>query len=70
MPAKNDTDRLAQAFRLCLARTPGSAEQDRLQKLLQQQLIEEPGDANTKQREAWKTLARVLLNLDETITRE
>jgi hypothetical protein len=69
-PAKNDAERIEQAFRLCLSRSPNQTEQTRLQQLLAQQLAQEKGDENTRRHEAWKTMARVLLNLDETITRE
>jgi hypothetical protein len=58
------------AFRLCLSRRPSATEKQRLAQLLQQQLAEEQGDENARRREAWRTMARVLLNLDETITRE
>jgi mono/diheme cytochrome c family protein len=70
LPAKNDDERITETFRLCLARTPNAAEQKRLKQLLAQQLAAESGDEPTRRKEAWKTLARVLLNLDETITRE
>ena len=69
-PAKNDAERIDHAFRLCLSRAPGNVEQQRLQQLLAQQIAQEQGDENVRRSEAWKTLARVLLNLDETITRE
>jgi mono/diheme cytochrome c family protein len=58
------------AFRLCVARPPTSAERQRLADLFQQQLTEAEGDVAARQQEAWTTVARVLLNLDETITRE
>ena len=70
LPAKNDDDRIAQTFRLCLARAPSPVERQRLQQLLVQQLAQEQGDEATRRKDAWKTMARVLLNLDETITRE
>ncbi len=70
VPAKNDDERITQAFRLCLSRPPNPKEQERLQQLLAQQLAQETGDEATRRAAAWKTLARVLLNLDETITRE
>ena len=47
---------------------PSVAEKQRLNELLAQQLAAEPGEQ--KQLTAWTTVARVLLNLDETITRE
>jgi hypothetical protein len=73
------------AFELCTARKPTRSERNRLQQLLDQQLLEDKtrpdgsqtppgdhkggGDAPDRQA-AWTTVARVLLNLDETITRE
>jgi hypothetical protein len=61
----SDRERLVFAFRLCLGRAPNRAELDRLAALLAE---EKRGGAG--EREAWTTVARVLLNLDETITRE
>lgn len=73
------------AFRLCLARKPGPAEKQRLTELLAQQLAgyesefdeaktinssKPPPGTDVKQLAAWTTVSRVLLNLDETITRE
>ena len=58
------------AFRLCVARLPTMAERQRLVDLFEQTLAEATGDATARRAEAWTTLARVLLNLDETITRE
>ena len=68
--AKTDAERIENAFRLCLSRTPSATEKQRLQQLLTQQLAQETGDENARRAETWKTLARVLLNLDEMITRE
>jgi mono/diheme cytochrome c family protein len=68
--ASDESARLEHAFRLCLSRTPTRSELARLEQLLSQQVAQESGDENTRRTEAWKTLARVLLNLDETITRE
>jgi Protein of unknown function (DUF1553)/Protein of unknown function (DUF1549)/Planctomycete cytochrome C len=62
-PADNP-GRLAFAFRLVLARTPTEAELRRLTALLVEARSADP------EREAWTTVARVLLNLDEFITRE
>jgi hypothetical protein len=70
LPAKDDSERIQQTFQLCLARTPSDTEQRRLQQLLAQQIEQESGEPETKRRAAWTTLARVLLNLDETVTRE
>ena len=69
-PAKNDDERIDQTFRLCLARKPNQTEQQRLKQLFDQQIAHEQGDETTRRNEAWKTVSRVLLNLDETITRE
>ncbi len=57
-------DRWRQAFQLCLGRPPHPAELTRLEALFAAERQEQSEDA------AWITIARVLLNLDETITRE
>ncbi len=62
----DDTGRLEYAFRLGLARAPAGSESERLAGLLS----EIRGEPRTTEREAWTTVARVLLNLDEFITRE
>jgi hypothetical protein len=59
----SDPKRISRAFELCLNREPLPAEQERLQKVLDQ--LRPEGE-----QQAWTTVARVLLNLDETITRE
>jgi mono/diheme cytochrome c family protein len=59
----DETARIRQAFRLCLARPPSAAEERRLAELLAEQ-----GEMTPLA--AWTTVARVLLNLDEFITRE
>ncbi len=64
----SDEAKLDHAFRLCLARKPSPNEKQRLNELLAHELATEQGDK--KQLAAWTTVARVLLNLDETITRE
>jgi hypothetical protein len=61
------TDNVGQvdyAFRLCLARAPKPAETETLTRLLQQ------SSAGRNPHDAWTAVARVLLNLDEFITRE
>ncbi|HEY2953591.1 MAG TPA: DUF1549 and DUF1553 domain-containing protein [Verrucomicrobiae bacterium] len=65
---KTDAERLDFAFRLCLSRPPAPGEKQRLNQLLVRELAQVP--AGVKHTEAWTTVARVLLNLDETITRE
>ncbi len=59
--SEDDGERIAFAFRLCLGRSPSERERQALTRLLQRQ---------AKQRDAWVSMARVLLNLDEFITRE
>jgi hypothetical protein len=58
-----DGERIAYAFRLCLGRAPSQREQQALERLLSRQQEAKPQDA-------WISVARVLLNLDEFITRE
>jgi hypothetical protein len=82
---RNDADRLRLAFRLLLARTPSDFELKRLNDLLAKQRAsfenasddakhiapaELPKDVDVKQFAAWTMVARVMLNLDEFITRE
>ncbi len=57
----DDRGRIAFAFRLCLGRQPSEREQQTLERLLQRE---------TKSNDAWISVARVMLNLDEFITRE
>ena len=57
--AEGEQEKIDLAFRLCLARPPAPRERERLQQLL-----------SASSEDKWLTLARVLLNLDETITRE
>jgi mono/diheme cytochrome c family protein len=81
----SDEGRLRYAFRLCLARQPSAVELNRLSRLLDQQRTafaadpkkaeallpaERPKGADAQQLAAWITIARVLMNLDEFITRE
>ncbi len=61
-----DDARLTAAYRLCLARTPGEHERGRVAMLLRTVRSE----TSNQERDAWNTVARVLLNLDEFITRE
>jgi hypothetical protein len=80
-----DDARLRYAFRVCLSREPKPAESQRLTKLLTQQRTEFAANlkeaerltpalvsvkANVQEFAAWTAVARVLLNLDEFITRE
>jgi len=66
----SDDDRLDYSFRLCLARRPAPDEARRLRELLVAELRQPDGDRTLSRADAWTTVARVLLNLDETITRE
>ncbi len=82
---KNESARLDYAFRLCLARDPEKNERQRLSQLLEMEIKnfeaapEEakelapkklPNEADVKEVAAWTSVSRVLLNLDETISRE
>ncbi len=80
-----DQDRIAYAFRLCVSRPPTGQETEVLLKLLDKQRTRlsegwlsakdlagatpPPGSTPT-QLAAWTAVSRVLLNLDETITKE
>ena len=81
----DDAARLQFAFRACLAREPSAAEMGRLNQLFAQQRAEFAANlkeaerltpslvrvpANVQEFAAWTAVARVLLNLDEFITRE
>lgn len=63
--AKTDEARIDRAYLLCLARAPLERERQALMRLLADER-----QANTAEPEAWQAVARVMLNLDETITRE
>jgi hypothetical protein len=80
-----ERDRIALAFRLCLSRRPTAAEKRRLEQLFRKEVDElrrTPEEASTlagkkadakndvAELAALTTVSRVLLNLDETITRE
>ena len=59
----DDAGKMTYAFKLCYSRTPSLAEQDRLL----QYLAHQPKDGKHA---PWTMVARVLLNLDEFVTRE
>jgi mono/diheme cytochrome c family protein len=67
----DDADRVKSAFRLCLGRLPSERELQRLTELLINEQAESTA-ATTEERqlEGVTSVARVLLNLDEFITRE
>ncbi len=84
-PNDEDASRLRRAFRICLAREPHDGERDRLQRLLDtsrawyDQRGEEaealagplnPPGVDVRESAAWTATVRVLLNLDEFLTRE
>jgi hypothetical protein len=62
---KTDADKLRFAFRRTLSRQPQAAELAELQTFLDKQR-----SRNFTPEQAWTSLARVILNLDETITKE
>jgi mono/diheme cytochrome c family protein len=68
--ANNAGENLEHAFRICMARKPSPEEKKRLQELVSEELRTAESEESRKQTGAWTTVARVLLNLDETITRE
>jgi len=67
---KSDSARLDYAFRLCVTRQPSADEKGRLQDLLASERRPAARGVRDPQLEAWTAVARVMLNLDETITRE
>lgn len=74
----DDVEKLKHAFRLCVSRSPNDRELNRLQVFLSRQqsdLKDKPDEAkklspDAPDHAAWVMVARVLLNLDELITRE
>ena len=81
----NDSDRLVFAYRLCVAREPSTDEQSRLAKFLAvgtkwfaghtedaEKLVGKPqaADITISENAVWVMTARIMLNLDEFITRE
>jgi hypothetical protein len=73
----DDEARIARAFLICTGREPSDAEADRLARLLastRERYAREPENAaklaGTAEDAAWTMVCNVLLNLDETITRE
>ncbi|MDR3632493.1 MAG: DUF1549 and DUF1553 domain-containing protein, partial [Isosphaeraceae bacterium] len=68
----NDAERIVYAFRLCLARRPQPHEAETLSRLLEQERADSPATVSPSNadEQVWFTAARVILNLDEFITRE
>jgi hypothetical protein len=66
----DDASRIDFAFKLCVSRAPSPDETRRVTDLLQQLQTPADNESAATPQEAWTTIARVLLNLDETITRE
>lgn len=81
----SDSDRIRQAFRLCLSRLPSDREEAVVKRLLAQQRADfekHPQDVKLvipskradgidgKEMAAWMSVSRALLNIDEFITRE
>ncbi len=82
---KPNSDRMELAFRLCLSRQPARDEKQKLLDLLGSELrafekspqeaaaivsAKKDSQSDLKELAAWTVISRVLLNLDETITRE
>lgn len=65
-----DLARLRHAYLLCLGREPRLAEARTIADLLDQERADAKGDQQKADLAAWTSVARVLLNLDEFITRE
>ncbi len=68
LEASGDRDRVRQAFRICLGRFPSRFETRQILSALEQAAPAQDGEATLDRK--WLFLARLLLNLDETITRE
>jgi hypothetical protein len=66
----DDAAKIEYAFNLCVSRPPRADETARLMELLQELQLPIDSEPAATPQEAWTTVARVLLNLDETITRE
>ena len=84
-PDRDHVDQVTHAFRICLTRAPSEAEQRMLQRLLATRLddlrthperiqqvltLGAAEDIDAAKAAAWTTIAGVLMNLDEFITRE
>ncbi|RPI89628.1 MAG: DUF1553 domain-containing protein, partial [Planctomycetaceae bacterium] len=63
---QDNAGRLEYAFRLCLCRQPDDEERRHLLAFIDEQIKRYANDLNV----VWTSLATVLLNLDETVTKE
>jgi hypothetical protein len=67
----DDASRIRFGFERCTARQPSSDELQQLLLFIQhQRQLAESDDSVNQDKQVWLNVARVLLNLDETITRE
>jgi hypothetical protein len=66
----SDEARIAYGFKVCTSREPSAKESKALLDLLQRQSARKAADKNPDSADALAVVARVLLNLDETITKE
>jgi mono/diheme cytochrome c family protein len=69
-PATGDDARIAYGFKACTSREPSAKETKALLDLMQRQKLRQAADKNPDSVDALAVVARVLLNLDETITKE
>jgi mono/diheme cytochrome c family protein len=75
-PSTSEAERIRFAFRLCFARKPSADEAIRLSQLLEAErrrtstASADPASSGISEIASWTALARVLLNLDEFVTRE
>jgi len=67
---EGDDGRLAYGFELCTARIPSVHEMETLRNLLQRQRTRQSSAETPNAADPFTVVARVLLNLDETITKE
>jgi hypothetical protein len=66
----SETDRIAYGFRLAVSRRPTQKELDDVLAFYRQQLAEYRSRGATAESSAWTMVANVLLNMDETISKE
>ena len=69
-PGDSDFERIRYAFRTCVSREPDEVESAELMALLAAERAAMRQDTGQPDHLAWNSVARVLLNLDEFITRE